>query len=54
MNEQRSLLEALEPINPHGFVDRIPGIDAPCPISARPCSWPWCLCFAKQSDQEEQ
>lgn len=42
---QRSLLDALEPINPHGFVDRIPGIDAPCLCEEgrqASCGWPFC------------
>jgi hypothetical protein len=47
-------LEALEPINPKGFVTRIPGIDAPCICRQRPCLWPFCRWNANQPDQEEQ
>jgi hypothetical protein len=57
--KQESLLTALEPINPRGFVTRMPGIDAPCICQRRPCGWPFCfwnhhLPVAKQSEQEDK
>lgn len=42
---QRSLLDALEPINPHDLTDRLPGADAPCICHGGlhgACVWPWC------------
>lgn len=45
MVNQPSLLTALEPIDPREFVERVPGIDAPCicdPERRNSCLWPWC------------
>jgi hypothetical protein len=55
VNEQRSLLEALEPINPHHQVNRIPGIDAPCMCAwdRDMCLWPFCK-PPEQPTQEDE
>lgn len=48
MTEQRSLLDALTPIDPSTLVDRLPGIDAVCPDgkTETSCRWPYCVCYS--------
>jgi hypothetical protein len=52
MTEQPSLLTLLEPIDPTTLVERMPGVDAPCPRElADRCGYPFCCCYAN-NDQE--
>jgi hypothetical protein len=54
MTVQPSLLTLLDPINPRTQIDRIAGIDAPCPQGKREseCQHPFCTCYSPDRSNE--
>jgi hypothetical protein len=51
---QPSLLTLLDPLNPRTQINRIAGIDAPCPQGKREseCQHPFCICYSPDRSNE--